>query len=1120
MDLQRLVAQIDDALLAELFSANALAKARAYVGRVQHIEAAGHQIQALVQGSDAAPYHVTVRIERREFFGKSSIELATRCTCPVGNRCKHAAALVLAARRAGALVDKPRAEILNWARSLGERLAKADKNRRKAAASEAIFYLCSAAQYGDDVEFGLLKGRVGADGHPSGRASAWYNYDQALLKPPSFVRDEDLQVFRLLREVVRHGAGYGRPRLRGTEGLALFEAALATGRAYLELDDNGRIQPLQAAAPRPGALIWAPDEAGLRPRVAVTPAAPLVIRTEPLAWIDSATGEAGRVNIDGGGALLEVLALPPLSTTEIPVVAAALAQVAPALPRPGAADATELPVLDVPCQPVMQLESLRCWSWRKHRSYPADFLGQDYDVAIPAFHYGDVRFEPGSTHEIAALPDGRTVRIARDKTAEAAAWRAFQNAGFQPVKPGWLMIAGSTPAGLHGLESEAHWTHFFSLLAPALRDAGWRIDCPADFRHRVLTPGEWFADISETDDGGFAVALGVEVDGHRRDLAPMLHAVFRQDRRWLDRAQVDAIPDDAPVTILTEDGDRIVLPAGRLKPIARTLVDLFDSPAGALKVSRLDAPRLAEAFADGWRAEGLASVDAWIERLRGAGGIAPVPPPAGFAHDLRPYQREGLAWLQHLRQHRLGGILADDMGLGKTAQTLAHLLTEKHAGRLDKPALVVLPTSLVFNWQQEAARFAPALRVLGLRGSSRADAFARIPEHDICLTTYPLLWRDRDALSAHAYHSLILDEAQTVKNAASQAAQVVRGLRADHRLCLTGTPLENHLGELWSQFDFLLPGFLGDAKDFTTRWRTPIEKHGDLIRRDILARRIAPFILRRRKEDVAKELPPKTIVVRSVELDGRQRDLYETVRASMDQRVRDEIAARGFARSQIVILDALLKLRQVCCDPRLLKTDAAAKVKERAKLDLLMDMLPELVEEGRRILLFSQFTAMLQLIAAELTARKIPFVTLTGDTDDRAAPVRAFQEGSVPLFLISLKAGGVGLNLTAADTVIHYDPWWNPAVENQATDRAHRLGQTKAVFVYKLVVAGSIEEKILALQEKKAELAAGILAEDHEGSVKFGEDDLRALLAPLPETPREEADAAPKKRGRPKKTPG
>ena len=479
-------------------------------------------------------------------------------------------------------------------------------------------------------------------------------------------------------------------------------------------------------------------------------------------------------------------------------------------------------------------------------------------------------------------------------------------------------------------------------------------------------------------------------------------------------------------------------------------------------------------------------------------GITTIEPPAGLCLELRPYQKEGLAWLQFLREQNLSGILADDMGLGKTAQTLAHLLLEKEAGRLDKPALIILPTSLIFNWKNEAARFAPSLKVLSLHGPERKSRFEEIPGHDVVLTTYPLLWRDADELMVHSYHLLILDEAQTVKNAQSRSAEAVRKVDARHRLCLTGTPLENHLGELWSQFDFLLPGFLGTSKQFTKHWRTPIEKLGDSQRGKLLARRIRPFILRRKKEDVAQELPPKTIIVRSVELEGSQRDLYETVRAAMDAKVRDEIASRGFARSQIVILDALLKLRQVCCDPRLVKAASASKVKERAKLDLLMGMLPELVEEGRKILLFSQFTSMLALIEQELDKLGLPYVTLTGDTTDRETPVRRFQEGEIPIFLISLKAGGVGLNLTAADTVIHYDPWWNPAVENQATDRAHRLGQDKPVFVYKLIVGGSIEEKILALQERKAELAAGILSEDRGIDVKFGNDDLAALFEPLP----------------------
>ena len=581
----------------------------------------------------------------------------------------------------------------------------------------------------------------------------------------------------------------------------------------------------------------------------------------------------------------------------------------------------------------------------------------------------------------------------------------------------------------------------------------------------------------------------------------MLHALFKTDPRWRDASQLEKMSDDEQIELLLKEGGRVHVPAGRIKPLARTLIELFDGRMdGEIRLSRYDVARISELSGmERWQFKGMDAVIQLANKLKNTAGIKAVNPPDGFALQLRPYQLEGLSWLQYLREQELAGILADDMGLGKTAQALAHLLLEKQSGRMDKPSLVVLPTSLIFNWKREAERFAPQLKLLSLHGKERAEHFPMIPQHDVILTTYPLLWRDEQALAEHDYHLLILDEAQTVKNVSSQAAQVVRKLNARHRLCLTGTPLENHLGELWAQFDFLLPGLLGDAKQFTRTWRNPIEKQGNKLRRDLLARRVKPFILRRRKEDVAQELPPKTFIIRSVELEGGQRDLYETVRTAMDMRVREEIAAKGFARSHIIILDALLKLRQVCCDPRLLKLTAAKKVKERAKLDLLMEMLPELVSEGRRILVFSQFTSMLELIEAELAREKLGYVKLTGDTQNREEVVRSFQDGEVPIFLISLKAGGVGLNLTAADTVIHFDPWWNPAVENQATDRAHRLGQTKNVFVYKLVVAGSIEEKILALQEKKAELAAGILSEDVNGLVKFGEADIAALLAPLPD---------------------
>ena len=449
------------------------------------------------------------------------------------------------------------------------------------------------------------------------------------------------------------------------------------------------------------------------------------------------------------------------------------------------------------------------------------------------------------------------------------------------------------------------------------------------------------------------------------------------------------------------------------------------------------------------------------------------------------------------------------MGLGKTAQALAHVLLEKQAGRLDRPVLVVLPTSLIFNWQAEARRMAPGLRLLTLQGAAREALFVQMPAHDLVLTTYPLLWRDIDALAAQRFHLVILDEAQMVKNAASRSARALRRLQTRHSLCLTGTPLENHLGELWAQFDWLMPGFLGDARQFAARWRKPIEENGETLRAALLAQRVRPFILRRRKQDVASELPPRTEVIRRVPLQGRQRELYESVRVAADLQVRRVLQRQGFNGAQISILDALLKLRQVCCDPRLVKRSKghglhtpapeAAGALESAKLELLAGMLPALVEEGRRVLVFSQFTALLDLVAEQLDALAMPFLSLTGQTPPKArgTVVRRFQAQEVPVLLLSLKAGGVGLNLTAADTVIHLDPWWNPAVEEQATARAHRIGQDQPVFVYKLVVEGSIEERMLELQARKLALADSVLGHDTAGAVKFGAADLDVLLAPL-----------------------
>ena len=437
--------------------------------------------------------------------------------------------------------------------------------------------------------------------------------------------------------------------------------------------------------------------------------------------------------------------------------------------------------------------------------------------------------------------------------------------------------------------------------------------------------------------------------------------------------------------------------------------------------------------------------------------------------------------------------MVDDHGeYGKTAQTIAHICVEHAEGRLTAPALIVVPTSLVANWTAELRKFAPHLRVEVLHGMERHEKRDKLEDVNVVVTTYTVLTRDIEFMKPLPWHLTVLDEAQAIKSPEARATRAVCQLKAENKICLSGTPIENNLDELWSQFAFLMPGLLGDRRGFTKRFRTPIEKNGDPVVRGQLISRIQPFILRRTKSEVATELPPKHTILRRITLAPDQRELYETIRGTLYETVKEQMAERTLAQSRVIVLDALLKLRQACCDPRLVKLGATRGTESSAKLDDLMEMVSELIPEGRRILVFSQFTSMLDLIKPRLDEAGIPFVELRGDTRDRATPVQRFEAGEVPLFLISLKAGGRGLNLTSADTVIHYDPWWNPAIEAQASDRAHRIGQTKSVFVYKLIATETVEERILELQQRKAELAS--IAFQDAGGMAFNADDIDFLF--------------------------
>lgn len=720
-----------------------------------------------------------------------------------------------------------------------------------------------------------------------------------------------------------------------------------------------------------------------------------------------------------------------------------------------------------------------------------------------AFDYAGVRVPPAAAATTRLLHEGDLVEIQRDRAHERQVLDLLEQIG--------LVEADLAAAGGHA--DDGAQADF--LLQPAeqrpplapdawkpvvkqLVEQGVRIVYADGFpRDELIDIDDWHADLAETNTPWFDVALGIDVGGERVDLLPIL-------RRLLTDPRFSLVPRrgerrDAALRVPIDERRSVELPLARVRALVGPLLEWIDADRGErLSVHRSAATSLLAAGDEaGLVWAGAARLRANLDALKGARRVG--EPPAGLQAVLREYQREGLAWLGFLADAGLGGVLADDMGLGKTVQVLAHLLDEKARGRLDAPALVVAPTSLIGNWQDEARRFAPSLSVLTLHGADRARAYEAIAGHDLVITTYPLLPRDRERLAATAFALLILDEAQSVKNARSQAAQVVREIPARRRLAMTGTPLENHLGELWALFDAVEPGLLGSERQFARFYRVPIEKHADAERGQRLSRRIAPLLLRRRKEDVLTELPEKTEIVQRLELEGAQRELYETLRLAQHERVREAMRERGLAQSGIVVIDALLKLRQVCCDPRLVKLDSARQAPDSAKLEALLERLDTLIGEGRRILVFSQFAQMLTLIAEALDQRGVDHLMLTGQTPGgaRADLVRRFQDGEAPVFLISLKAGGTGLNLTAADAVIHYDPWWNPAVEAQATDRAHRIGQDKPVFVYKLICAGTVEEKIQALQARKAGLADAVLEGTGTGALHLDETDLAELFAPL-----------------------
>lgn len=667
-------------------------------------------------------------------------------------------------------------------------------------------------------------------------------------------------------------------------------------------------------------------------------------------------------------------------------------------------------------------------------------LSFDYDGAtVPARPPARGVFEPGTRRF-----------LLRDPGAEQAAERELTRLGARPVWAGGAEALELKPAQLPKLVRE-------------LVAAGWAVEAEgklyrraSEFNLEVRTGRDWF------DLNGAA-----SFDGRSVPFPRLLEA--------LGRGQSSVLLDDGSLGMVPEEWLKRYALLGQVGTVEGDAVRFSRAQVGVLDALLASRPEVTfdKQFA---RAR---------DALRKFQGVTAADPPKPFQGELREYQREGLGWLRFLRKFGFGGCLADDMGLGKTVQVLALL-----AGKRGGPALVVVPRSLVFNWKREAARFAPKLKVLDHTGPGRDRTGASFKDHDLVLTTYGTLRNDAAVFAETRFDTCVLDESQAAKNAATETAKAVRVVRADHRLALSGTPVENHLGELWTLFDFLNPGLLGRAAlAGAGSMRNP-----DAETREFLARALRPYILRRTKAQVAKDLPQKTEQTVYCDLEPPQRLMYDELRDHYRQSLLAHVDAVGLKRAQIQVLAALLRLRQAACHPGLVDKKRVGEAS--AKLDVLLPQLQELAESGQKALVFSQFTSLLAIVRNRLDAEGIRYEYLDGRTRDRDKRVERFQtDPDCRLFLVSLKAGGVGLNLTAAEYVFLLDPWWNPAVEAQAIDRSHRIGQTKPVFAYRLIARGTVEEKVLELQQSKRELADAILGGEGRGVTDLKREDLELLLS-------------------------
>lgn len=1072
------------------------------------VEENGKRVQALVQGTAPNPYRVEVEYIKQG----AQVKLESYCTCPTGYMCKHGAA---------ALYEAISQETRKHERIKTPTLKTETKKKKAALSWQMTQWLkqveTKLAQKEDDLADRIIYLIAGDKTSDAGitvtpaiqhrlRAGGWSRYRPlnsnqiaTLAEHNKILTSKDHDALALLSQdkVTTHGSSAAWELPVDAEMIDLFlTRIIKTGRSFIDSGEDVPTMPLQLGPSLYGELTWLATDDGKQKPALIPQEAGMYLMPSISPWyLNPYSHKTGPIQCDMDRTLVSsFLKAPSVDDSEAKLLRKYI----------------EKKDLNVPA-PYQVKKGRGKLVTPAPRVLIKEKREDDTTIAFFSFVYDETSVAPESPDKnYAVKADGVITLFKRNATAEKQIMKelAAQGLGLAPdtdLNDPLTAMQRLVPATS---TSPWFWLDFHYLIVDRLLEEGFEVidqtmDSPnakSDNNVGIIVEPDTAdieAEFTQTGAWWFSLDLGISVDGKRVQLLPLLVAMLKEIKSVDD---IDKMTESGKCFATLPDGRRLALPADRVRSILKTLVELYDEKAldedGKLRVS-MD---LAAAFLNleaitRKRWVGESKLRKLVEKLSVFEGIRRHALPKGLHADLRPYQVDGVNWLHFLGTYGLSGILADDMGLGKTIQALTYVQALHEKNELKGPCLVVMPTSLVANWQSESERFTPDLKVLTLHGKDRLKHHKDIKKYDLVLTTYPLLPRDSEALNEIEWDILLLDEAQAIKNPSAKMTQAACGLKAKQRICLTGTPVENHLGEAWSIFTFLMPGLLGDSKSFTRHYRNPIEKEQDADRKQLFARRLRPFVLRRLKTEVAKELPPKTEIIRRVTMSDTQLDLYETVRNIMDERVREEISAKGLGRSHLVVLDALLKLRQTCCDPRLVKLEEAKKIQESAKLEELMEMLPTLIEEGRRILLFSQFTSMLDLIKPELKELGIPFVELRGSTKDRKTPIERFQNEEVPLFLISLKAGGTGLNLTAADTVIHYDPWWNPSVENQATDRAHRIGQDKPVFVYKMIVKDTVEERILELQERKAGLANALFGDKPGAAAKLTQEDINWLIA-------------------------